>query len=240
MKEFGGRQFATTRWSVVLKAKEPGEEHGRLALEQLCQFYWQPLYSFVRRKGYDPQTSADLTQGFFTHLLENQILEKSSQHRGRFRSFLLACIQNFINNEHDRENAIKRGGGVCQISLNVDAAESKFSLLSKEPSPELVFDKEWAQALLARVHEKLDHSAGSHRVDLHNALKSFLTTDMNDGDYGKLTEQFGMTKVAARVAVFRLREKFRKLLRLEVAETLQESENVDEEITHLLGILTNG
>lgn len=237
MNEFGGRQFATTQWSIVLKAKEPGQGEGRLALEQLCQSYWQPLYSFVRRKGYDPQTAADLTQGFFTHLLEKQILEKSAQHRGRFRSFLLACIQNFISNEHDRENAIKRGGAVKQLSLDVDQAESKFSLHSKEPSPERVFEKEWASSVLQRVHEKLDATL-SQRVDLQSALKSFLTSEPGEADYDKLTQTFGLTKVAARVAVFRMREKFRKFLRQEVAETLQETDRVDEEISYLLEILT--
>ncbi len=238
MNDFGGQQFASTRWSVVLKAKTPEEESGRAALEELCKAYWQPLYSFVRRKGYDAQTAADLTQGFFLHLLEKQILEKSAPDRGRFRSFLLACIQNFINNQHDRENAIKRGGKMDRIPLDVAQAESKFTLVSNVSTPELVFEKEWANSLLQKVHQRLDDSTNSQRIDLHHALKSYLTTEPGDNGYQETAQQFGMTVVAVRVAVFRLRDRFRKLLRQEVAETLQKGDEIEEEIAHLLSVLS--
>lgn len=238
MSDFGPRQFATTRWTIVLKAKESDQSEGREALEQLCQSYWQPLYAFVRRKGYDSQQAADLTQGFFTHVLEKRVLEKSAPDRGRFRSFLLACIRNFLNNEFHRENAAKRGGDQTQFSLDISKAESSFELLSKEPSPELVFDKQWANSLISRVHQQLDEST-KQRTDLHETLKSFLTREPAEGEYETIAQDFGMTVVAIRVAVFRLRERFRKLLRQEVSETLQEGDSIDDEINYLLDVLAN-
>lgn len=237
MSDFGGRQFATTCWTVVLQAKDLDQSEGREALEQLCKSYWQPLYAFVRRKGYDSQRAADLTQGFFTHILEKRVLEKSAPDRGRFRSFLLACIRNFLNNEFDRENAEKRGGGQPRISLDISKAESSLELLSKEPSPEAVFEKQWANSLLARVHQKLNETRGQ-RTELQESLKTLLTREPVEGEYEALAEEFGMTVVAIRVAVFRQREKFRKLLRQEVGETLQEGDSVDEEIRYLMDVLT--
>lgn len=237
MSEFGGRQFATTRWTIVLKAKDHDQHEGREALEQLCQAYWQPLYTFVRRKGHDPERAADLTQGFFTHLLENRVLEKSAPDRGRFRSFLLACIRNFLSNEFHRENAAKRGGAKTRFSLDIPKAESSLDLLSKEPSPELVFDKQWANSLISRVHQRLEQSMAQQRTDLFDKLKTLLTREPEAGEYESIAQEFGMTAVAVRVSVFRLRERFRKLLRQEVAETLQEGDEIDDEINYLLDVL---
>ncbi len=237
MNNFGDH-FATTRWSVVLQASSPDDSQVNNALEELCQAYWQPLYAFIRRKGHDPQEAADLTQGFFLHLLQNRILEKTAPHRGRFRSFLLACAQNFLNNEYDYKNALKRGGGWDKLSLDVADAESKFALTAKDQSPEAVFDKQWASALLSRVHQRLQDSTNIHRDDWHEALLCFLTADPDEGSYRELEQQFGVNRVALRVAVFRLREKFRKLLRQEVAETVQDGDSVEQEIAYLLEVLT--
>ena len=236
MSEFGDH-FATTRWTVVLQAASTEHEERREALEELCKAYWQPLYSFVRRKGHSPQEASDLTQGFFVHLLEKKVLEKTAPHRGKFRSFLLACAQNFLSNEYDRQNALKRGGGMGRISLDMAEAESRFSLVSDEKNPELAFDKQWANALLARVHDRLLASAKSSRIDFQKAMMPFLTADPDELTYDELATQFSMTKVATRVAVFRLRERFRAILRDEVAETIQLGDSIEDEISHLLNVL---
>ncbi len=236
MSEFG-KHFATTRWTMVLRASNDSDSGAQLALEELCKSYWHPLYAFVRRKGYSPDEAADLTQGFFAHLLAKRVLEKTAPHRGRFRTFLLACIQNFLHNEFDRNKALKRGGGVEQMPLDVAEAESKFALLSAEPSPEATFDRQWASSLLDRTHERLNETANSQRLDLHRALMEFLTLEPSETGYSDLAERFGMTKVAVRVAVHRLREKFRAILRQEVAETIEEEGSVEDEIAYLMEVL---
>lgn len=206
-------------------------------MQELCSSYWQPLYAFIRFKVSDPDKAADLTQGFFAHLLEKRILDSVSNERGNFRSFLIACVRNFVNNEYDRDQALKRGGDRVHVSFDAAEAESRFAAVSKEPSPEHVFEKQWAAALLERVHLRLDETAVSHRTDLHQCLKQFLTFDPAAANYDQLQTEFGLSKVAARVAVHRIRERFRKLLREEVALTLGDDEVVEDEIAHLLAIL---
>jgi RNA polymerase sigma-70 factor (ECF subfamily) len=232
------RHFATTRWTVVLQAANDSDSQTQSALHQLCETYWQPLYSFVRGKGFSPDEAADLTQGFFVHVFEKKVLEKTAQHRGKFRSFLLACIQNFMNNEFDKNNALKRGGGIAKFSLNMDNAESRFALVSSEPSPESVFEKEWANSLLANVHKRLLDTTSTAKMDLQKAIAPFLTIEPSESSYDEIAAEFGMTRVAVRVAVFRMREKFRSFLREEVLETIDESNDVESEIAHLIDILS--
>lgn len=232
------QQFSTTHWSLIKTAQDANSPENRAALEQLCASYWQPLYSFVRSRVEDSEKAADLTQGFFAHLLEKRILETVSNERGSFRSFLLVCIRNLMNNEYDRQNALKRGGNRGHVSFDVAEAESRFAAFSKEPSPETMFEKQWAWSLLKKVHERLDETSSRRRPDLHQALKSFLTLDMDSSSYDRLQVEFGISRVGARVAVHRLRESFRKILREEVAATLGENEGVEEEIARLLEVLT--
>ena len=233
------RKFATTRWSVVVRATDPSNEEAHAAMQELCESYWQPLYSFVRGKGYGANEAADLTQGFFVHLLEKKVLEKTSQHRGKFRSFLLACIQNFLNNEFDKNNAVKRGGRITKLSLDMVDAELRFALHSKEPSPEVVFEKEWANSLLNRVNDRMQVAENAQRAEFEYSLNKFLTTEPTENSYDEIATEFGMTRVAVRVAVFRLREKFRKILREEVAQTITDADSIEEEISHLLDVLTS-
>lgn len=232
-----GRQFATTNWSVIRSAQNPDSLENQAALGQLCRNYWQPLYAYIRTKVTDPDKAADLTQGFFTHLIEKQILSRVSDERGNFRSFLLACVRNYMNNEYDREQALKRGGDHRHVPIDVAESESVFALHSKEPSPESAFEKQWATALLQRVHAQLDDSAGGFRPDLHQALKSYLATELDRETYETLCDRFGLSRVAARVAVHRLRERFRKLLRQEVAATIGPEDDVNSEIAGLLEAL---
>ncbi len=234
----GNGHFATTRWSVVARAAESSSECEE-ALQQLCESYWQPLYVFVRGKGHNRQDAADLTQAFFVHVLEKKVFEKASQHRGKFRSFLLACVQNFLRNDYDRQNAVKRGGSVAKFQLDPTDAESRFAVLSKESTPELVFEKEWANSLLSRVHERLRESLGDQRAEFHNEILKFLTVESESGSYDEVARNFGMTKVAVRVAVFRLRDRFRDILRDEIKQTLQDDDSVEEEIAYLQDVIAS-
>ena len=232
------RHFTTTHWTVVLQAAHESDNQARTALMQLCETYWQPLYSFVRGKGFPPEEAADLTQGFFVHVFENNVLGRTAKHRGKFRSFLLACIQNFMNNEFDKNNAIKRGGGIVRFSLDIVDAESRFALVSNEPSPEAVFEKEWANSLLERAQNRLLDSVSTPKSDFHKAVLPFLSTEPADSTYDEIAADFGKTRVAVRVAVFRMREKFRSILREEIRDTIDELDDVESEIAHLVRVLS--
>lgn len=235
-----GGHFASTHWSVVLAAGDNGAVGGREALERLCRTYWYPLYVYVRRRGYAESDGQDLTQEFFARLLEKKYLRLADPNRGKFRSFLLKSLQHFLVNEWEKARTEKRGGGQVLISLEVDSAETRYAA---EPAQELTLDetyeKRWAvtliEAVLARLRE--DYTSDG-RGQIFEALKGCIWGDGDTSSYPDLATRLGLTEGAVKVAVHRLRVRYRGLLRAEVANTVATPNEVDGELRHLMAVLT--
>jgi RNA polymerase sigma-70 factor (ECF subfamily) len=236
-----GTWFVTTHWSVVLSAGQSDTPRAGEALERLCQTYWYPLYAYVRRRGYSPEDAQDLTQEFFVWLLRRNWLARADQQRGRFRSFLLTTFTRFLTNEWDKARAQKRGGG--QILLpEFDSGETRFSLEPAGPlTPEQIFERRWALELLAKVMERLgDEFAGEGKAELFETLKPCLLGERTSQPYAALAPKLGMTEGSVKVVVHRLRQRYRQLLREEIANTVVEPGEIEEEIRHLLAVLARG
>ena len=232
-----GDVFATTHWTVVLAAGKQRTPQSDLALEQLCKTYWFSLYAYVRRRGHTKADAEDSVQAFFARFLAKNYLEGLSAERGRFRAFLLAALKNFLANEWKKSQRLKRGGGEATLSLDWESADSKFQVASAvEPSPDKVFDREWALALLAKVIERLQaECAADGKGKLFEQLKVFLAAGKGESAHGEVAKSLGMEEGAVRVAVHRLRKRYRQLLRDEIANTLSDPAMVDEEMQALFG-----
>jgi RNA polymerase sigma factor (sigma-70 family) len=234
--EEGRRQFATTRWSLVLAAGESHSERSERALAELCSQYWYPLYAYTRRRGYDPDDARDLTQAFFAKLLEKRDLRVADSRRGRFRTFLLSSLKNFLAGERRKEHSLKRGGEIKVLSLDFDSAEENYRAEpSHELSPEAIYERRWAFGLLERAVSDL-HSqykkAGN--LDLFDALKEFLGGEEDVLPYSELSKRLGQSEGALRTAVSRLRARWRKRLRELVAETVNEEREIHDELNTLI------
>jgi RNA polymerase sigma-70 factor (ECF subfamily) len=234
----GGR-FATTRWSLVLAAGDQDSPEGHEALAALCSGYWYPIYAFVRRQGFAADQAQDLTQEFFARLLEKHYLAHVNPEKGKFRSFLLASCKHFLANERDRERALKRGGGQTIPPLDFVRAESRYSLEPADAlTPERLFERRWALTLLDQALERLRvEFSASGRDQLFDTLKAFLTGE-KAGPYEQLAGQLDMTTGAIKVAVHRLRNRYRELLREEIARTLGDAGDIDDEIRNLFSALS--
>jgi RNA polymerase sigma-70 factor (ECF subfamily) len=235
----GSGLFTTTHWSVVLAARQPDSPQAGEALEQLCRAYWPPVYAYARRAGHSPEDAHDLTQGFFAHLIETESFSRLDPERGRFRSFLLGAFKHFLAHERDRAQALKRGGGVHWIRLD-PATDGSVSAgaPSDVHSPDRVYDERWAAALLERVLGRLrQECAQSGRGELFDAFKECLVGQPVEGGYAGVAARLGMTEGAAKMTVTRLRDRYRRLLRAEVAQTLVNADEVDDELRQLLAIL---
>jgi RNA polymerase sigma factor (sigma-70 family) len=231
--------FATTHWSVVLVAVQGASPNGEAALEKLCRAYWHPLYAYIRRRGYNFHDAQDLTQEFFARLLQQNGLDAVDRDRGKFRSFLLAALNHFLANEHDRAGAAKRGGGQWFLSLDDQAAETACAYeLDTNLSPERVYEKRWAITVLEQAFARLrDESVAARRSQLFDQLKDFLADGTDDGDYQALAAKLGMTANALAVAVYRLRQRYREIVRDEVAHTVGSPDQIDDEVRHLMAAL---
>ena len=230
------RHFETTRWSLVIAAGRQTLNGSAEALASLCEAYWYPVYVFIRRQGYGVDEAKDLTQGFFTRVLEKNYFHDADPLRGRFRTFLSAAIRHFLSNERDRAHALKRGGPRPPISIEIETAEGQYELEARdELTPEMVFDRRWAIVLLnralARLREQQHEAAGKARLFDH--LKGFLTDD-DDRSYAEVARTTDMSEGAVKVAVHRLRRQFRDALIEEIAETVSDPSEIDAEIQHLL------
>ena len=231
--------FATTHWSVVLAAGQVTSPEAEAALENLCRAYWYPLYAYVRRQGHSPHDAQDLTQGFFARLLEKNWVGVADREKGKFRSFLLSVLNHYLGDELDRANAAKRGGGKVLLSLDEQTAES---LLSQEPpsylSPEQEFERRWAAALLqqamARLRQEFETAGKGQTFD---QLKLFLEGEASSGDYAAMAAGLGMSANAIAVSVHRLRQRYRELVRLEVANTVASPNEVEDEMRYLFSVL---
>ncbi len=234
--------FATTRWSVVLTAGTHNDTtRARDALARLCQTYWYPLYAHVRRRGYAVHDAQDLTQAFFARLLERQSLSSADPERGRFRSFILTAMNHFLSSEWKKGMAQKRGGGCPSLSLDWASAEQRFDLEpATHAAPDKLFEKQWALTLLAEVLNRLEREYQTEAgADLFAALKQTLMGVRESQPYAELARSMGMNESAVKVAVHRLRKRYRELIRAEIANTLDHSEDVESEMRHLFQVLAD-
>lgn len=233
-------RFQTTSWSLVVAAAANPTGESAKALSDLCSIYWRPVYTFVRRSGYDQDQAQDLTQGFFAVLLEKHYLRDADQSRGRFRSFLLTAVKHFLANEWDRAHALKRGGAQCPISIDAVEAEAWRQPVAVDRStPESLFERHWAESLLDQVMIKLSAEfASKGKAELFDRLKIFLTGDSAAANYEALAEELGTTAGALRIAVHRMRRSYRDLLRAEIAETVSTPEEIDGELQFLVSALS--
>ena len=205
------------------------------ALTALCETYWYPLYAFLRGRGHSAQNAEDLTQAFFAHLLEKHTLRHADPGRGRFRSFLLASLTNFATNEHDKDAAKKRGGGIPTISLEFENADGRFQLEpATDETPERVFDRRWALTLLDRVLMRLrTEMIRTDKESQFEGLKTYLIGDEPQLSYAQSASALGVSEGAIKVAVHRLRRRFRDLIRDEIAQTVSSPEEIEDELKHL-------
>jgi len=233
------RIFPATQWTVVLAAGGTPSPEAAAALERLCGWYWYPLYAFVRKSGYGPTDAEDLTQEFFARLIEHNWVAHADQHKGRFRSFLLMAMKRFLAKEWDKARTLKRGGQVRFVALQLDTAETRYVRQPADAAtPEQVFEKQWALALLELALKRLrEDYARDHRDVLFQVLEPCLIGNREALPYAVLAAELGMTEGAVRVAVCRLRERYRVCLKEEIAHTVICPEEVDEEIRHLFRVL---
>ena len=233
-----GARFATTRWSVVLAAGRESTAEGRAALQTLCCAAWLPLYAFARRGGAPPEEAADLVQGFFADLLARDGVRDADPDRGRFRTFLLAAFRHFASKERARDRAAKRGGAAHHVSFDFDDGESRYRA---EPvdhrTPESVFERHWALALLDRVLDDLRRAYDGDRALLFDTLRPWLVAGGDPPSHAAAAELLGMGIPAVKVALHRLRRRYRDLLRAAIAETVAAPDDVDDEIRHLADAL---
>lgn len=235
----GAAQFCTTHWSVVHTAGEAESPQALQALESLCRAYWYPLYTFIRRQGKNPEDAEDLTQGFFSHLLEKKRFANASQERGKFRTFLLGSLKNFMVNEWRYANRLKRGGEMKFLSLYANEAEGRYAAEpSSNANPDLAYEERWAATLIERVLATVRQEyASTGKVNLFEGLKSQLWGAGLVSSYADLAASLSMTEGALKMAVYRLRQRFRELLRSEIARTVERPEEVDAELRYLISVV---
>lgn len=226
--------FVTTQWNLVLTAGQQGAPEASDALAALCQSYWHPLYVYARRRGKSAEDASDLTQSFFAAVIEKSFLEAADPDRGRFRTFLLTLFQRFLGQEFRREQTQKQGGHLKKVAFNFDAAEQLCSQNSADVAPEVAFEKEWALTLLGHVMDRLSEDYEKRgKSELFQKCRPWLNGNVDGASEAKMAKDLGMTEGALRVAIHRLRERFRELLRAEIAETIGPDTTVDEELAHL-------
>jgi DNA-directed RNA polymerase specialized sigma24 family protein len=230
--------FTTTHWSVVLEAQS-GSPAAQAALESLCRTYWRPIYTFVRREGIRPEEAKDLTQGFFALILERKDFHSVRQEKGRLRSFLLASLKHFMANERRDATAIKRGGGRTLIALDGIASDD-FSEFDRSDmlSADLLYDRRWAFTVLDRVFARLrEESQGAANAPLLERLNTLLSDEPDRPSQAEIAREFGMAENAVKQACHRLRQRYRQLLREEVAHTVATPAEIEDELRHLIAAL---
>jgi RNA polymerase sigma factor (sigma-70 family) len=234
-------RFATTHWSVVLAAWKSSSPNQKQALETLCERYWFPLYAYLRQRGYNTHEAEDYTQAFFTHILDKHDLRAADPKYGKFRSFLLIRLKSFLSDERDRAKAGKRGGGRKILSLGFQNAEDQYALEPAEQiAPEKLYEKSWAMTVLERTMDRLEKEmAEKNKKKLFDHLKVYLTTEKDVIPYRKTAKELKMAEGSVRVAVHRLRRRYRRLLRDEIGQTVAAEDQIDEEMGHLFAALAH-
>ena len=232
--------FATTHWSTVLSAGQRTDPESQTALESLCRIYWHPLYSYVRRTGHEAEEAKDLTQEFFARILSRNAIGRADPARGRFRTFLLSALKYFLVNEWKKSCRLKRGGPLEPLPLDIEAGEERFAIERPDTaSPEVVYERQWAAALLERVLEQLgEECAANGRTVQFEELKSSLWGEHREATQAETARRLNMSEGAFKVAAHRLRARFRELLRREIAHTVASPAEIDNELRHLIHVMS--
>lgn len=232
------QNFATTHWSLVLRAGHQDGPAATEALDKLCRAYWYPLYAFARRQSCNPEEAQDVTQEFFSRLLAKNHLQMADPNRGRFRSFLLASMKNLLANERRAAARQKRGGDILIFSLNEHEAEARYRLEPADgTTPEIIFERRWAETILTRVLDQLEAEYTGHHMRF-DELKVFLIESKGTAAFAGIATRLGVTESALKSVVHRMRHRYADLFRDEVAQTLSDPDDVDGEIRHLLTVLS--
>lgn len=231
--------FPATRWTLIVAAGQSENPAAGEALAELCRSYWYPVYAFVRRSGYAAADAEDLTQGFFVRFLERRDVTSAERAKGRFRSFLLTAVKHFLADEADRRNTQKRGGARRAVPLHLESAERRYSnVAANHETPERAYERAWARTLIARVNNDLRESFGREgRLAEFDSLKSFLPGSETQYTYAEAAQAGGTTEGALKVAVHRLRRRFRELFQAEIARLVEDPAMIADEIQHLLQTL---
>jgi RNA polymerase sigma-70 factor (ECF subfamily) len=234
----GSPEFPTTRWTLVVAAADPQRQEAHSALASLCDAYWYPLYAYIRRRGYPADQAQDLTQDFVIRLLEGRYLDRADPAKGRFRSFLLTSLKFFLADERDRSLAQKRGGGKV-LSFEISSGEDRYQREpGHEETPERIFERRWALSVIERVTQKLREEFVLHgRPEHFERLKVFLL-GQSDAPYAALAQELKTSEGALKVAIHRLRKRYRELFRQEIADTVADPEDVESELRFLANVLT--
>jgi RNA polymerase sigma factor (sigma-70 family) len=233
-----GAVFSPTRWSVVMEARSTAVGRGP-ALEKLCSTYWLPIYSYLRRRGHAAQDAEDLTQGFFAYLLESDFLDRPDPTKGRFRGYLIGALKHFLGSHFEKENAQKRGGKATFLDWDNLDAEREFSALEQtQQDPSEAYETGWALALFGAALRRLeDEQAAAGKKDQFLALKRYLSSAPTRGDYDRTAVELGLSRTHVAVAVHRLNNRYREIIKLEIASTVQDPADVKQEMLHLLKAL---
>ena len=238
----GGASFASTHWSIIAQSAQTDVPEASNALAQLCETYWPPIYSFIRRRGYAPSDAEDLTQSFFAYFLRTKAYSHTDRLQGKFRSFLLASVKNFLADNWDRQQAIRRGGGYRFVSLDQGTAESFYDVESAfDSTAEHLFELRWAKSLTAGALDSLRqelHAEG--KAQLFEQLKNFLTGSDVLPSYDEASARTGLPRATVKTHVRRLRLRYREIVRREVARTVSSPHEIDEELRYLCNALAQG
>lgn len=234
------QQFATTQWTLVWKAAEEDSQHGRPALAEVIRRYWQPLYSFARRRGLSCEDAEDATQEFLSGVMSGKLLDSADPAKGKFRGFLLTAWKRFLVDEYRKKNTARRGGNVAAISLDVRTGEQKWlELQANSPDPERAFMHSWATTLVDQAMQRLgDDYRSKGKANLFDALSSKMTQSMDAEQYSALASRLGISTSAVKVALHRLRQRFGSVLRELVSETVDHPSEIEAEMDELLHVLT--
>jgi RNA polymerase sigma-70 factor (ECF subfamily) len=228
-------EFTTTRWTLVLAAKRRNDPAGSEAFARLCERYYEPLYSYLRRRGSAPEDAQELTQGFVARLIEKDLLRHADPARGRFRAFLLTSLKHYAANEHVRTTAAKRGGAHSFLSLDLEAAEDRYRNEPRDDlTPERLYERRWALAVLERALDALRAEFRANgRETFYDAVRESLMGESGSPSYRTIAERFETSESAVKVTVHRMRRRYRELVRAEVAGTVESEEAVDDELRYL-------
>jgi RNA polymerase sigma factor (sigma-70 family) len=232
--------FVTTLWTAVLQAGQTDSPIASAALDKLCRAYWYPLYVFVRRQGSGPEEAQDLTQEFFCRILQKNYLQSADRNRGRFRSFLLASLKNFLANEWNRSQRLKRGGGAAVLSMDAEGAEQRYALEAADSlTPERAYQRRWAQTLVEKVMTRLrDEFVEEGKPERFELFKAFLVDDSADSQ-AEIGTKLGLSESAVKSGLFRMRQRYGELFREEIGNTVASSAEVDSELRELFAALAN-
>lgn len=234
----GDAAFGSTQWSVVLESRRDSASR-RTALEKLCRTYWLPVYGYLRRRGYSTADAEDLTQGFFAHVLESDFLDRPDPEKGRFRGYLIGALKHFVARHHERENTQKRGGGTRVLDWTALDAEREFAVIDQpQLDPGATYERGWAMAVFAQALRRLaEEQAAAGHADEFAVLRPFLSSSPSQNEYAAVAEKLGLARATVAVRIFRLNRRYAELVRLEVAASVRNPADTEQEMRHLLAIL---